>query len=84
MFWHDHLLSTFLTVLFAALSAQITVGEEGFFVDGSPYVKYNPSGTPSNVLPGWSGRVGQVWMLINRTAQLIDCAINRLRNSVPR
>ncbi len=43
------------------LAAQITFGEEGFFLQGTDYAKkYNPFGTPSNVLPGWAGRVGQV------------------------
>ena len=39
---------------------QITLGEEGFFAQGSPYTRYNPFGTPGNVLPGWSERIGQV------------------------
>lgn len=39
---------------------QITVGEEGFFLIGTKYTTYNPTGTPSNVTPGWGGRVGQV------------------------
>ncbi len=37
----------------------MTLGEEGFFLHDTPYARYNPFGTPSNVLPGWSGRVGQ-------------------------
>ena len=39
---------------------QLTLGEEGFFAQGSPYTRYNPFGTPGNVLPGWSERIGQV------------------------
>ena len=39
---------------------QVTLGEEGFFAQGSPYTRYNPFGTPGNVLPGWSERIGQV------------------------
>lgn len=37
----------------------MALGEEGFFLHDTPYARYNPFGTPSNALPGWSGRVGQ-------------------------
>ena len=44
----------------ALVAEQVTLGEEGFFAQGSPYTRYNPFGTPGNVLPGWSKRIGQV------------------------
>jgi hypothetical protein len=46
--------------LLALCVEQLTLGEEGFFAQGSPYTRYNPFGTPGNVLPGWSERIGQV------------------------
>lgn len=50
-----------MSAVLAALDPNhmITVGEEGFFVEDSPLVKYNPFGVPGNVLPGWAGRTGQ-------------------------
>lgn len=64
--WHTH------TVV------QITLGEEGFFrspqqlyTQGVPPFKYNPTGTPSNVKPGWAGRVGQVGLLAPVLSSLV-------------
>lgn len=48
------------SVLLTDYSVQVTLGEEGFFAQGSPYTRYNPFGTPGKVLPGWSERIGQV------------------------
>lgn len=44
---------------------QITVGEEGFFVEGSAFEEFNPFGVPDNVTPGWAGRIGQVLVYLD-------------------
>jgi hypothetical protein len=41
------------------IPAQVTVGEEGFFKQGSEFQSHDPFGTPSNVKPNWARNVGQ-------------------------
>lgn len=67
---------------------QITLGEEGFFrspqqlyTQGVPQFKYNPTGTPSNVKPGWAGRIGQVGLPAPVLVILVFCLASFAANA---